>query len=124
MLLLEPKYIKLVIAMLNSIRYELDRCYWNKYQKSMNSPFDNTGETYKNKTFTVRAYDWNIDDDKKELPNFDYKNILHVYWYKHSGRCVTVYYDGEYNFNIDFLANILNDCIDSIRNDFGDEEND
>ena len=43
------------------IKNELDRLYWNKNQKEMDSPFENTGETYKNKTFKVCAYKWNED---------------------------------------------------------------
>ena len=73
MILLDPKYTKLIVGALDLIREELDRLYWNKYHKEMNSPFDNSGETYSNDTFTVKAYDWvNNNDDS---PNFNYKNI-------------------------------------------------
>lgn len=43
----------LVRAMLDFIRKELDRHYWNQNQKEMISPFDNTGEEYSNDYMTV-----------------------------------------------------------------------
>ena len=121
MILLDPKYTKLVVGALDLIREELDRLYWNKYHKEMNSPFDNSGETYSNDTFTVKAYDWGNNND--DSPNFNYKNILHVYWYKYAGRGVIAYINEAYDFNIDLLADIVNDCIEAMRKDFG-EEND
>ena len=121
MILLDPKYTKLIVGALDLIREELDRLYWNKYHKEMNSPFDNSGETYSNDTFTVKAYDWVNNND--DYPNFNYKNILHVYWYKYAGRGVTAYIDEAYDFNIDFLADMVNDCIIEAMQDFG-EEND
>ena len=54
----EEKYIPLIRSVINEIRRELDRLYWNKYQTDMDSPFDNTGNEYMNDTFIVRAYDW------------------------------------------------------------------
>ena len=120
MILLDPKYTKLIVGALDLIREELDRLYWNKYHKEMNSPFDNSGETYSNDTFTVKAYNWVDNNDGS--PNFNYKNIFHVYWYKYSGRGVDVYYDEKYDFDIIFLADIVNDCFEAMRKDFGEEE--
>lgn len=48
---MNEKYELLLDAVLQKIRNELDRCYFNKYQQEMKSPFDNTAETYKNDTF-------------------------------------------------------------------------
>ena len=50
----------LAVAALKMIDEELRRCYWNKYQEEMNSPFSNTGESYSCDAFTVRAYNWII----------------------------------------------------------------
>lgn len=108
--------VKLVEAVLDAIRKEMDRLYYNKYQKEMNSPFDNTGETYKNSTFTVRAYYWGDDDDLTMLPNFEYKG-LRVYWYKYSGRGTEVLVDKP--LTTKFLSRMLDDCIASMKNDFG-----
>ena len=58
---INPKYEKLILGSLMIIKNELDRLYCNKNQKEMDSPFENTGETYKNKTFKVCAYKWNED---------------------------------------------------------------
>ena len=111
------KYIPLIKAALNEIRRELDRLYWNKYQKIMNSPFDNTGEKYANETFLVQAYNWNEDED---LPNFKYRG-LSVYWYKHSNRGVEAYLWPE-EFTVDFLADMIKDCFDAMKIDFGEND--
>lgn len=126
MILLAPKYTNLIIGILDLIREKLDTEYWNKNHTQMNSPFDNTGTIYSNDTFTVRAYDWEleIDNKKEELPNFNYKDIFHVHWYKYAGRGVVVYYDESINFDINFLAKVVNDCIESIKKDFGEGSSD
>lgn len=33
---------QLIIAVLDRIKSELDRCYWNKNQRNISSPFKNT----------------------------------------------------------------------------------
>lgn len=101
---------QLIIAVLDRIRAELDRCYWNKNQKDMNSPFENTGEFYSNSVFEVDAYNWNGN----YLPNFNSKK-LKCWWYKHSHRGL------EYELNITTLKELdefLNECLDAIRKDF------
>lgn len=105
----------LITAMLFYIRRELDRCYWNKYQKSMISPFDNTGKKYTNEYFTVRAYDWNGN----YLPNFECGG-LKIFWYKYCGR--GIYVIPSDNFSILQLPTILYDCKKAIRKDFGNGE--
>lgn len=112
----DEKYIQLIRSILNEIRRELDRLYWNKYQREMHSPFDNTGSEYRNSTFIVRAYDWWGNNDS-ELPNFEYPGI-NVYWYKHSRRGLTAYTDDD--LTLDYLTNMLNDCIAALRKDFGE----
>ena len=51
-------YNELFIAILDRLNRELERVYFNKYQKKYISPFSNTGEYYENKTFKVQAYNW------------------------------------------------------------------
>lgn len=115
MIRVNPEHIPLIRAVLDAIRKEMDRLYWNKYQKVMDSPFDNTGEAYKNETFSVSAYDW--DDDSE--PNFTYKGF-EVYWYKHSNRCVCAWCDCH--ITTKYLSKMLNDCIESLRKDFGEDD--
>ena len=115
------KYISIIQGMLLVIRNELDRLSWNKYHKQMDSPFDNTAETYSNDTFSVSAYDWGWEEDKQKVPNFNYKDIFHVYWYKYYSRGIEAYYDENYNFDMDFLAAMLNNCISALRKDFNEE---
>ena len=110
-----------VQAILDKIRSEMDRLYWNKYQAEMNSPFDNTGEYYQNDTFTVRPYYWGDDKDLMNLPNFEYPGI-EVWWYKHSNRGVIVY--SEEPLTLDFLAKMLADCVEALRKDFSEESGD
>lgn len=107
--------ILLVQAVLNRIRNEMDRLYWNKYQREMNSPFDNTGMSYETPTFTVRAYSWSDDEEEQRKPNFQYKDFA-VSWYKHSGRgtCVT----SKTEITAEFLAQMLDDCFEAMRQDF------
>lgn len=118
---LPTMYNELISAVMDKINAELERLYWNKNQQPLtNSPFSNTGETYSNDTFTVRAYYWGpVNTDEDVAPNFEYPGI-HVYWYKHCGRGLTVFVDD--NFSVDFLATMLNDCIGSLRRDFGERE--
>lgn len=109
--------IRLIKAVLNEIRRELNRLYWNKYQELMESPFDNTGNTYSNDTFTVRSYYWGDDEEKALLPNFEYKDF-YVFWYKHCDRGVNIVYDKP--ITTEFLSEMLDDCFDAMRKDFGE----
>ena len=109
---------QLIIAILDRIENELELQYWNKNQKHLNSPFQNTGETYSNKLFTVRAYNWN--EENEDLPNFD-SNLLKCWWYKHSHRGLEyrLTFNGKSNENkLEQLSNFLNDCINEIKKDF------
>lgn len=114
-----PKWNNIMNACLIKIRKELDRLYWNKYQKEMDSPFDNTGASYSNSEFTVRAYNW--DEDAEELPNFEWKQIK-VYWYKHEGRGNQVYTVIGYD-DPAIYAIMLNKCLKALKEDFGETDN-
>lgn len=108
----------LIRAALNEIENQMARLYWNKYQKEMeSSPFKNTGAEYSNDTFTVRAYNWNDENDV--LPNFEYKD-LKIYWYKHSQRGLQWYYNCSKNAlpSSAFLEDMLEDCIESLERYF------
>ena len=102
-------------AILDYIRKEMDRLYWNKYQEEMNSPFDNTGAAYSNDTFSVMAYYWGDDDDLIQQPNFKYKDI-EIRWYKHSNRGMSV--TTQHPISYEDLVIMVNDCVESLRRDF------
>ena len=104
---------EIIRAALNVIRDELDRLYWNKNQKDINSPFDNTGETYSNKAFVVRAYSW----EDNNLPNFEYKD-LRCYWYKHSNRGLSAVCGHKLTY--EDIETMINVCCDALRKDFGE----
>ena len=112
MIVLNEKETELVIAILRAIDQELSRLYFNKNQKDISSPFDNTGTEYKNETFIVRAYNWYDEDNEK--PNFEYKD-LKVWWYKHLGR--GDYMEKEKPLTLEFLLDMLKDCMVSLEND-------
>ena len=113
---------ELIIAILDRIDNELQRCYWNKNQKHLNSPFANTGENYSNDIFTVRAYDWSDDQENDEpKPNFESK-FLTCWWYKHAHRGLEFKITYDTNTEADHLtqlANFLNKCLNAIYKDFG-----
>lgn len=103
-------------AVLSELEVQMERLYWNKNQKEMISPFENTGAVYSNNTFEVRAYDWSEDGDGC---NFKYKD-LQVWWYKHFRRGLEWVYKGERNRIIpsEFLAEMMDDCIISLQIDW------
>lgn len=107
----------LIESVLDKIENEMRRLYWNKNQKNLESPFQNTGAVYSNDTFTVRAYNWS--DDGNELPNFEYKD-LKVWWYKHSHRGLSWEYNHEKNTLPPsyFLEDMIGDCITSLQDDW------
>lgn len=107
---------QLIRATLAEIEYEMERLYWNKNQEEMASPFRNTGGEYANNIFQVRAYDWNEETDSA---NFVYKD-LKIWWYKYFRRGIEWVYKGERHADIpsNFLATMLNECFESINNDF------
>lgn len=115
----DPKWDCLMNAVLLRIRRELDRLYWNKYQREMESPFDNTGTTYFNDTFTVRAYYWGEDPEEETKPNFECGPVR-VYWYKHEGRGNTIFTRKGFD-TPETYALMLDKCLDSLRKNFGED---
>lgn len=113
---IDDQYENIIVAVMDRIRRELDRVYWNKNQKEMVSPFDNTGNSYENETFVVRAYNW----DENNLPNFDSEK-LKVFWYKHSGRGVYALAPADMNV-LEAVNEMLNAAMDSLRKEDRDVE--
>jgi hypothetical protein len=111
---LPREYDYAVRAILNMVRSELDREFWNANQKEMTSPFDNTGAPeFKTDVFTLRSYDW---CDGNEKPNFE-TDKLQIFWYKHSNRGIVAYVpEGAHAEDILFEA--MNDAIKSINRYF------
>jgi hypothetical protein len=106
---------ELLIAALEYINIELKRVMWNINQEKYSSPFENTGNHYKNKIFEVYAYSW---DDTIEQPyNFKWKD-LEISWYKYLGRGISI---NRLATN-DEINQMLNECIESLRED--EKEND
>lgn len=114
------KYIPLLIAVLNSIRKEIDRCYWNANQKEMVSPFDNTGAVdFQTPYFIVRSYSWREEGNDK--PNFETANIQ-VFWYKHSNRGVSATILSERTDYAELITEVLNNSLDSIAQVYNEDE--
>lgn len=109
--------VNIVVDILRGIENELFRCYWNKNHKELNSPFANTGMSYKNDVFEVNAYYWGDDETMIHHPNFKYQG-LKVWWYKYLPRgCVA---ECDQNMTMAYLIQMHNDCIEAIRKDFGE----
>jgi len=107
---------QLITAILDNIDAELRWCYWNKNQKELNSPFGNTGTTYSNEKFTVRAYSWG-DSEDTEKPNFESDFIICT-WYKHSHNALEYKFTEDKRPTLEQLNTFLNECIAAIRKDF------
>ena len=101
---------ELVISALKSIEESLDVYMWNKTQKNYNSPFGNTGNSFKNDIFEVNAYYWGTDEKEIEKPNFKYKSI-EISWYKYLGRGMCIP-----EMTYEELDDMLNECLKSLSN--------
>lgn len=86
------------------INEELCRVQGNGYS----SPFSNTGNSYKNDTFEVVAYDWS--DDSEQSYNFKWKDV-EISWYKYLGR--GMYANQE--LKLEQASVCLVECIKSIN---------
>lgn len=95
-------------AYLWHIDKEIDRVMWNINQEEWDSPFANTGNSYKNDVFEVEAYSW--DDSEDQSYNFKWHDI-EISWYKYCGRGMSV------NKKVTFKEGhqMLNECLKSIR---------
>ena len=76
-----------VVALLEGIESRLHIQLWNETQLDTESPFANTGASFKNDTFEVEAYNWN--DDICQPYNFKWRDV-EISWYKYLGRDTTI----------------------------------
>lgn len=101
--------------LLNAALFRIDdllgKVMWNIHQEEYDSPFSNSGNTFKCDTYEVRAYDWSwdfdLDTNSPPQPyNFKWRD-LEVTWYKYLGRST------ETNRPIapDEISEMLDDCI-------------
>jgi hypothetical protein len=99
-----PNYVQ---AAFRQIDEELSRVMWNINQKEFDSPFNNTGNKFKNDVFEVEAYSW--DDEYNQEYNFKWKDYK-VRWYKHCLR------DPQANREMTpyECAKMLDECLESI----------
>ena len=113
----------LIQAVLGKIEKEMERLYWNANQQEMESPFLNTGNSYKDDVFEVHAYYWGNDENLMERPNFKYGDF-ECWWYKHYCRGFSWSFRGRSNVDISasFLEQMLEDCFGSMRKFYGEVE--
>ena len=102
---------QVVESVLHTIDNELRRCYWNKNQQEMESPFSNTGNSFKTDVFEVEAYNWG---EPEHWWNFKYKNF-EAGWYKHLGRGFEYKMINNEPLTLEFLETMLQDCCKSIE---------
>lgn len=100
-----PNYVQAAFRLIDE---ELYRVMWNINQEEFESPFDNTGNSFKNDVFEVEAYSW--DDEYDQKYNFKWRDY-EVRWYKHSRR------DPQENREIspEECSKMLEECLKSIR---------
>lgn len=97
-----------VVALLKNLSEELERVMWNITQKEYDSPFYNTGNSFKCNTFEVYSYDWGKNSGKDY--NFKYKDI-EISWYKNLGRDTLI--NKIYSPNT--IISMYNNCLKAIR---------
>ncbi len=91
-------------AVLFSIKKELDRLMWNIHQVDYDSPFGNTGNSYKCDAFEVHAYSW--DETREQKFNFKWKDV-EICWYKYLGRGMP----SNKELTPDILNTMLDECL-------------
>lgn len=99
-----PQYVEAAFMMIDN---ELDRVMWNTTQEEWPSPFQNTGNGYKNDTFEVEAYSW--DEEYEQPYNFKWKD-LEVSWYKHMRRGASM----NRETSPAEIAEMLVECLESL----------
>ena len=97
-----------IVALLQTISEKLDIVMWNKFQEEYDSPFKNTGNSFKNDTFEVQAYNW--DDEIEQQYNFKCGDV-EISWYKYLGRDTTINDDYEEKYIIE----MFNKCMESLE---------
>lgn len=106
---------ELLLAALEAIRNQLDINWTNAHQEpfkgSFDDPFENTGASWENETFSVRAYDWGNGNSD---PNFRWQNVS-VWWYKRLERELSWKVDGKGGLTPDLINTMLNSCIRPLR---------
>ena len=102
---------QVVESVLHTIDNELRRCYWNKNQQELESPFSNTGNSFKTDVFEVEAYCWDTPD---HWWNFKYKNF-EAAWYKHLSRGFEYRMVDGSEITLEFLENMVSECFKAIQ---------
>ena len=121
-----PNYI---IALLRDIDRKLGVIMWNKEHREYDSPFDNTGNTFKLNNFEIQAYNWN--DEESQDYNFIYRvdktraNMpdLKISWYKYLGRDTTINQEIDENVVVSIYNDIMQQ-LDVYRNEVENSERD
>lgn len=100
---------ELLIAALSAIDDELNRIMWNIHQVQYDSPFSNTGQSFKElDEFQIEAYSWN--EEYQQPWNFKWQDI-EVSWYKHMRRGTSV----NREVKPDEIANLLEACLAALH---------
>ena len=95
---------------LQYLAYRIETEAWNQTQEQYDAPTGNNGAECKTDAFEMRAYCWNEESPRAQLPNFKSAGF-EVYWYKYLGRGMTMSEDIDAN---DFFE-IIDSCVDSLN---------
>lgn len=111
-----------VIALLRDIERELKLTMFAITHEDYDSPFDNTGNSFKElkDIFEVQAYNWNEENltDYNFIFNCGNDKFIKISWYKYLGRDTTI------NINLhseqeeinQYLTNLIVDCYNKTIN--------
>ena len=80
-------------------------------QQELESPFSNTGNSFKTDVFEVEAYCWDTPD---HWWNFKYKNF-EAAWYKHLSRGFEYRMVDGSEITLEFLENMISECFEAIQ---------
>ena len=102
----------LLMAALSYIDDVLDNCMFNANGEEYESPFSDTGNSFKCDTFEVRAYDWDWDAREDSTPqpfNFKWRDI-EVTWPKYVSRGPKT----NRKVSPDEISEMLDECVEAI----------
>ena len=107
-----------IIALLRDIERELKLTMFVIEHRDYESPFDNTGNSFRElkDIFEVQAYNWN--DDEHQDYNFIFKTRadipdIKISWYKYLGRDTTINWDCRGSESV--ILSLYNKCMEAIQ---------
>jgi hypothetical protein len=100
----------LCVAALRSVENQL-KFFNHRNIGTFETPFENIGGEFKNNTFHVISYDWDLADEGKDQEyNFEWKSVK-FWWYKYLGRSM----ECNKKLTNEEIEQMLEECLESLR---------